>query len=239
MAKEPVLVIENLQAFYGDFQALWDVSLEVNEGEIVSIIGANGAGKSTLMRAICGIVHIGGGEIRYKGIRLNDLPAEEIVALGLSMVPEGRKLFPRLSVMENLKVGSYLPKVRSKSDQLVKTVFELFPILEERKNQLSSTLSGGEQQMLAIGRSLMSEPQLILLDELSLGLAPIVIKEVYKKIEEINQKGLTILLVEQNVKKSLEISHRTFVLCQGRVNLDGASCDLSETCVKDAYFGMV
>lgn len=239
MSAKPALTIENLQAFYGDFQALWDVSLEVYEGEIVSIIGANGSGKSTLMKTICGIVDVADGTIHYNGHLLNNLPAERIISLGLTMVPEGRKLFSRMSVLENLMVGSYLPSVRNKNDELLQNVFELFPILEERKNQLSSTLSGGEQQMLAIGRALMSEPKFILLDELSLGLAPIIIKEVYKKIEEINKKGITILLVEQNVKKSLEVSHRTFVLCQGRVNLYGDSCTLSEDCVRDAYFGLV
>lgn len=237
--QDSMLVVENLSVRYGDFQALWDVSIRVEKGEIVSIIGANGSGKTTLMKAICGILRPSQGIVRFCGEVITSLPAHRVVSLGITMVPEGRRIFPRLTVLENLLIGAYLPEVRKDREKTFEGIYELFPVLAERKDQIASTLSGGEQQMLAIARALMSRPKLLLLDEVSLGLAPIVIKEVYKKIKEINKEGITILLVEQNVKKSLEVSNRTYVLSQGKVRLEGKTGEITEEEVKKAYFGLL
>jgi len=237
--QDSMLVVENLSVRYGDFQALWDVSIRVEKGEIVSIIGANGSGKTTLMKAICGILRPSEGIVRFCGEVITSLPAHRVVSLAITMVPEGRRIFPRLTVLENLLIGAYLPEVRKDREKTLEGIYELFPVLAERKDQIASTLSGGEQQMLAIARALMSRPKLLLLDEVSLGLAPIVIKEVYKKIKEINKEGITILLVEQNVKKSLEVSNRTYVLSQGKVRLEGKTGEITEEEVKKAYFGLL
>ena len=237
--KNTMLAVKNLNVHYGDFQALWDISIEVQKGEIACIIGANGSGKSTLMRTICGLSQPTSGNITFKGEKIFGLKPYQIVSRGITMVPEGRRIFPRLSVMENLALGAYMPETRKKKESLLKSIFTLFPLLDERRKQLASTLSGGEQQMLAIARALMSEPTFILIDEVSLGLAPIIVKDVYRKVQEINQQGISVLLVDQNVKRSMEIARKTYVLCQGKVVLAGKSDQLTEDEVKKAYFGLI
>lgn len=232
------LVIENLNVFYGDFQAIRSVSLEVPQGSVVSLIGANGAGKSTLLKAVAGLLKPAAGRITYAEKDITGLPPDKIVAAGISLVPEGGRVFPRLTVLENLLVGSYTPKARKKKNALLEKVYELFPRLAERSRQLANSLSGGERQMLAIGRALMSDPQLILFDEISLGLAPRVIKDIYQKIKEINRTGTTVVLVEQDVKRSLKASQKSYVLLEGRVVLAGRSQKLSEEEVRKAYFGL-
>jgi len=239
MPEETLLKVRNLHTFYGGFQALWDVSLEVKPEEIVALIGANGSGKSTLLDTILGLVQPAMGSIEFDGKDITTLSPFQIVDLGISQVPEGRRIFPDLNVLDNLILGSYSRKARSKIEQNFKVVYELFPILEERKNQLAKTLSGGEQQMLALGRGLMSNPKLMLLDEMSLGLAPIVINSVYKALRKIRERGITILFVEQNVRRSLEEADRAYIMEAGRVVLSGDVADLrEEEKVKKAYFGI-
>jgi len=239
MPEETLLKVRNLDTFYGGFQALWDVSLEVKPEEIVALIGANGSGKSTLLDTILGLVQPAMGSIEFDGKDITTLSPFQIVDLGISQVPEGRRIFPDLNVLDNLILGSYSRKARSKKEQNFKMVYELFPILEERKNQLAKTLSGGEQQMLALGRGLMSNPKLMLLDEMSLGLAPIVINSVYKALRKIRERGITILFVEQNVRRSLEEADRAYIMEAGRVVLSGDVADLrEEEKVKKAYFGI-
>jgi branched-chain amino acid transport system ATP-binding protein len=232
------LKVNGLNAHYKDFQALRNVSLEVREGEIVSVIGANGAGKSTLLHSISGILVPTAGTIEFFGERINGLPAHETVARGLSMVPEGRHIFPRLTVYENLIMGSYIPKSRSRRSRTLGKIFDLFPVLEARRDQMGNTLSGGEQQMLAIGRALMSEPRLILCDEISLGLAPVIIKGIYRELKRINEEGITIVIVEQDIKRSLKAADYAYVILQGKVVLDGKPSSLQEEEVKKAYFGV-
>lgn len=232
-----MLKIENLAVHYGMIQAVHDVSLEVKPGEIVTLIGANGAGKTTILRTISGLIRPTTGQLLFEGNDLTKTAPQKIVAAGLSQVPEGRHVFAGLSVMENLEMGAYLRK-----DQGVKVdydqVFEKFPVLKERKNQDAATLSGGEQQMLAMGRALMSKPKLLLLDEPSMGLAPIFIKEIFSIIQEINAQGTTVLLVEQNAKMALSVAHRGYVLETGKIVLSGTGAELlaSEE-VKKAYLG--
>ena len=239
MPEETLLKVRNLDTFYGGFQALWNVSLEVKPEEIVALIGANGSGKSTLLDTILGLVQPAMGSIEFDGKDITTLSPFQIVDLGISQVPEGRRIFPDLNVLDNLILGSYSRKARSKKEQNFKMVYELFPILEERKNQLAKTLSGGEQQMLALGRGLMSNPKLMLLDEMSLGLAPIVINSVYKALRKIRERGITILFVEQNVRRSLEEADRAYIMEAGRVVLSGDVADLrEEEKVKKAYFGI-
>lgn len=239
MPEETLLKVSNLDIFYGGIQALWDVSLEVKPEEITALIGANGSGKSTLLDTISGLMHPTKGTIEFEGKSITNLDPFQIVALGISQVPEGRRIFPDLSVLDNLILGSYNHKARSKKEQNFKMVYDLFPILQERKNQLAKTLSGGEQQMLVLGRGLMSNPKLMLLDEMSLGLAPIVIDKVYKALREIRERGITILFVEQNVRRSLEEADRAYIMEAGRVVLSGNSADLrEEEEVKKAYFGI-
>ncbi|MEW6425709.1 MAG: ABC transporter ATP-binding protein [Bacillota bacterium] len=233
-----ILRIENLNVFYGDFQAIRNVSLEIPQGSVVSLIGANGAGKSTLLKAVSGLQKPAAGKITYSGADITGLSPDKIVAAGISMVPEGGRVFPRLTVLENLLVGSYTPKARKKRNTLLEKVYELFPRLAERSRQLANSLSGGERQMLAIGRALMSDPRLILFDEISLGLAPRVIKDIYQRIKEINRTGTTIVLVEQDVKRSLKASEKSYVLLEGKVVLAGRSKELSEEEVRKAYFGL-
>lgn len=235
---EVLLRVENLEVRYGDFLALSDVSLEVRRGSIVSIIGANGAGKSTLLKTIAGLLKPSRGRIFFAGRQINGWRPHEAVAAGVSLVPEGSRVFPRMSVLDNLLVGSYTPRARKKRDALLARVYELFPVLAERSSQLASTLSGGERQMLAIGRALMSDPSLILFDEISLGLAPVVIKDIYERIREINAEGTTVVLVEQDVRRSLKTSEISYVLLEGRVVLSGRSQELDEEQVKKAYFGV-
>jgi branched-chain amino acid transport system ATP-binding protein len=238
MTEEILLKVNHIDAFHGSFQALWDVSLTVKPGEIVAIIGANGSGKSTLLDTISGIVHPAKGSIEFEGNDISALEPFHIVDLGISQTPEGRRIFPDLTVLENLIVGSYNRQARSKRTQNLQRVYQLFPVLEERKPQLAKTLSGGEQQMLAIGRGLMSDPKLMLLDEMSLGLAPMLVNELYRVLREIRERGITILFVEQNVRRSLTEADRAYILEAGRVVLSGHAAELrEEESVKKAYFG--
>ena len=239
MPEETLLKVSNIDTFYGSLQALWNVSLEVKPEEIVAIIGANGSGKSTLLDTISGLMHPGKGSIEFEGKEITTLEPFQIVALGISQVPEGRGIFPDLTVLDNLILGSYNRKARPKKEENLKMVYGLFPILRERKNQLAKTLSGGEQQMLVLGRGLMSDTKLMLLDEMSLGLAPIVLNDVYKALRKIRERGITILLVEQNVRRSLEEADRAYIMEAGRVVLSGDVADLrEEEEVKKAYFGV-
>jgi len=239
MPEETLLKVSNIDAFYGSLQVLWDVSLEIKTGEIVAIIGANGSGKSTLLNTISGVIHPARGSILFEGKSITTLEPFQVVALGISQVPEGRGIFPDLSVLDNLILGSYNHKARPKKEQNLETVYELFPILRERKDQLAKTLSGGEQQMLVLGRGLMSDTELMLIDEMSLGLAPIVLNEVYRALRRIRERGITILFVEQNVRRSLEEADRAYIMEVGRVVLSGDVADLrEEEEVKKAYFGV-
>jgi branched-chain amino acid transport system ATP-binding protein len=239
MPRETLLKVSNLDTFYGGLQALWNVSLEVKHGEIVALIGANGSGKSTLLDTISGLIRPAKGGIEFEGKDITTLSPFQIVAHGISQVPEGRRVFPDLSVLDNLILGSYNPTARSKKEKNFNMVYELFPLLEKRKNQLAKTLSGGEQQMLALGRGLMSSPKLMLLDEMSLGLAPIVINNVYEALRKIRERGITVLLVEQNVRRSLDEADRAYIMEAGRIVLSGDVVDLrEEEEVKRAYFGI-
>jgi branched-chain amino acid transport system ATP-binding protein len=239
MPNKTLLMVSNLDTFYGGFQALWNVSLEVKPKEIVALIGANGSGKSTLLDTISGLIRPAKGSIEFDGKTITNLNPFEIVALGISQVPEGRRVFPELSVLDNLILGSYNRAARSKKEQNFNMVYELFPLLGKRKNQLAKTLSGGEQQMLALGRGLMSNPKLMLLDEMSLGLAPVVINNVYEALREIRERGITILLVEQNVRRSLDEADRAYIMEAGHIALSGDAADLrEEEEVKRAYFGI-
>lgn len=239
MSNKTLLMVSNLDTFYGGFQALWNVSLEVKPKEIVALIGANGSGKSTLLDAISGLIRPAKGSIEFDGKTITNLNPFEIVTLGISQVPEGRRVFPELSVLDNLILGSYNRAARSKKEQNFNMVYELFPLLGKRKNQLAKTLSGGEQQMLALGRGLMSNPKLMLLDEMSLGLAPVVINNVYGALREIRERGITILLVEQNVRRSLDEADRAYIMEAGHIVLSGNAADLrEEEEVKRAYFGI-
>ncbi|BBA08196.1 MULTISPECIES: ABC transporter ATP-binding protein [Streptococcus] len=234
----PMLKVENLSVHYGMIQAVRDVSFEVNEGEVVSLIGANGAGKTTILRTLSGLVRPSAGKIQFLGKEIQKLPAQKIVAGGLSQVPEGRHVFPGLTVMENLEMGAFLKKNREENQANLKKVFSRFPRLEERKNQDAATLSGGEQQMLAMGRALMSTPKLLLLDEPSMGLAPIFIQEIFDIIQDIQKQGTTVLLIEQNANKALAISDRGYVLETGKIVLSGTGKELaSSEEVRKAYLG--
>jgi len=238
MSERPLLKLDQVSVYYGDLCAVRDITLEVREGEIVSLIGANGAGKSTLLNTIMGLTHPKTGSIEFAGRRIERLETHDIIQLGLALVPEGRRIFPELTVYENLIAGSYTRRARQNKQKMLKRVYELFPILEERKKQLASTLSGGEQQMLAIGRALMTDPKMILFDEISLGLSPIVTLKIYETIKRIRSEGVTILLVEQNVRQSLAVADRAYVLKAGRIVLSGKTKDLrDEEEVRKAYFG--
>ena len=233
-----MLKVENLSVHYGMIQAVRDVSFEVNEGEVVSLIGANGAGKTTILRTLSGLVRPSAGKIQFLGKEIQKLPAQKIVAGGLSQVPEGRHVFPGLTVMENLQMGAFLKKNREENQANLKKVFSRFPRLEERKNQDAATLSGGEQQMLAMGRALMSTPKLLLLDEPSMGLAPIFIQEIFDIIQDIQKQGTTVLLIEQNANKALAISDRGYVLETGKIVLSGTGKELAASDeVRKAYLG--
>ncbi len=234
-----MLKLHNVQTFYGNIQALRDVSLTINSGEIVSLIGANGAGKSTTLMAICGINAVRSGEITFEGKSLCSLKPNEIVRLGISQVPEGRLIFPDLTVQENVELGAFLRKDKNAIQQDIEYVYGLFPILAERRRQTGGTLSGGEQQMLAISRALMARPRLLLLDEPSLGLAPIVIRQIFDIIKKINATGTTVFLVEQNANQALRVAHRGYVMENGRIVMeDSAEALLSSTEVREAYLGM-
>ena len=233
-----MLKVENLSVHYGMIQAVRDVSFEVNEGEVVSLIGANGAGKTTILRTLSGLVRPSAGKIQVLGKEIQKMPAQKIVAGGLSQVPEGRHVFPGLTVMENLEMGAFLKRNREENQANLKKVFSRFPRLEERKNQDAATLSGGEQQMLAMGRALMSTPKLLLLDEPSMGLAPIFIQEIFDIIQDIQKQGTTVLLIEQNANKALAISDRGYVLETGKIVLSGTGKELaSSEEVRKAYLG--
>ena len=233
-----MLKVENLSVHYGMIQAVRDVSFEVNEGEVVSLIGANGAGKTTILRTISGLVRPSAGKIEFVGNEIQKGPAQKIVAAGLSQVPEGRHVFPGLTVLENLEMGAFLKTNREENQANLKKVFSRFPRLEERKNQDAATLSGGEQQMLAMGRALMSTPKLLLLDEPSMGLAPIFIQEIFDIIQDIQRQGTTVLLIEQNANKALSIADRGYVLETGKIVLSGTGQELlASDEVRKAYLG--
>ena len=233
-----MLEVKNLSVHYGMIQAVRNVDFKVNEGEIASLIGANGAGKSTILKTLSGLIHPSEGEILYLGENIASTSAKKIVEKGLVQVPEGRHVFPGLTVKENLELGAFLRKDKEEIQKDMEAVFERFPILKERKDQDAQTLSGGEQQMLAMGRALMSRPKLLLLDEPSMGLAPIFIREIFKIIQEIQKTGTTVLLIEQNAKMALSISNRAYVLETGSVVLSGTGQELLESDeIQKAYLG--
>jgi branched-chain amino acid transport system ATP-binding protein len=234
-----MLAIDKLNFRYGDMQVLWDLDLTVNEGEIVTVVGANGAGKSTTLKNVSRLVSWASGSITFNGTDLAKHEPHEVVEMGIVQVPEGRKIFPEMTVLENLRMGSFIKSARPDRDANIDRVFQLFPRLKEREKQLGGTMSGGEQQMLAIARGLMANPKLILLDEPSLGLAPLLVKFIFDIIQEINKQGVTVLLVEQNVYQSLRIAHRAYVLETGRVVLTGGGEELlNNEHVKKAFLGM-
>jgi len=233
-----LLKICDLAVYYGDFEALHNISLQVEGRQLVSILGPNAAGKSTLLKAIAGLLRPERGTIEFNGETLNGLRPHEIVARGISLVPEGRRIFPSLTVLENLLIGSYTPRSRRQRDLALAKAHRLFPILEERSSQLGGSLSGGEQQMLAIARSLMSDPTLLLLDDFSLGLSPSVIKSVYRGIVEINEAGTTVISVDQDINRSLHAAHETLVIHEGKIALRGSGSTLTHQAVRKAYFGL-
>jgi branched-chain amino acid transport system ATP-binding protein len=221
-----LLQVKGISVFYGDVQALREVSLSVSSREIVSLVGGNGAGKTTMLKAISGLLRPASGSILFEDAEIHRLPAYRIVEKGLSQVPEGRRIFPRMSVLENLHMGSHVREARKRREETLGWVLHLFPVLKERSEQFGGTLSGGEQQMLAVARGLMCRPKLLLLDEFSLGLAPLVVREIFAVIQQINQQGTAVFLVEQNVQRSLAISHRGYVLENGAVVLQGEGREL-------------
>ena len=234
-----MLEVSNVDVRYGKIQALWDVCLDVNQAEIVALVGSNGAGKTTLVNTISGVVQPASGSVLFQGEQIDGLPSHEIVGLGISHVPQGGKVFPDMNVRENLEMGSYpLHAWKQKADTF-EQVFQLFPRLQERQNQLARTLSGGEHQMLAIGRALMSKPTLCIFDEPSYGLAPLLVKEMFRIIQSLREQGITILLIEQNVHQSLEIADRAYVLENGHISLQGNSDQLLQSdYVRKAYLGL-
>ncbi len=235
-----MLTLEQIDVYYGNIQALWKVSLRVEGGEIIAIVGSNGAGKSTILRSTTGLIKPRRGSITFDSSRIDGLSPDEIVRRGVSMVPEGRELFPRMTVRENLELGAaYIDRAYGQTTESLDWVLNLFPVLGERSKQQAGTLSGGEQQMLAIGRALMSRPKLLMLDEPSLGLAPLLVAGVFRTIRQINQEGVTVLLVEQNVRQSLTLAHRAYVLENGRMLMEGKGKELiADRHVKEAYLGL-
>jgi len=234
-----MLKVENINVFYGDLQVLWGVSFEVREGEILVLVGANGAGKSTTLKTISGILKPKIGSIHFKGTRLDLLPADRVISHGVVHVPEARRLFREMTVEENLVMGSLAPEAKKRRVETLAWVYELFPRMRERRKQLAGTLSGGEQQMAAIGRGLMALPKLLMFDEPSLGLAPILVEDVFNIVKKINGEGVTVLLVEQNVRQTLALCHRAYVLENGRVVLSGTGKELlNDDHVKEAYLGI-
>ena len=233
-----MLSVNNLQVHYGMIQAIKDVSFEVNEGEVIALIGANGAGKTTILHTVSGLLQPTKGSVIFEGQDITKVPAHKIVSLGMAHVPEGRRVFAQLTVLENLKLGAYTRKDKNEMEETLKMIYKRFPRLEERKNQTAGTLSGGEQQMLAMGRALMSHPKIILMDEPSMGLSPIFVEEVFKIIRDISAEGVTVLLVEQNAKKALNIADRAYVLETGNIILQGDAKKLmNDESVKKAYLG--
>ncbi len=233
-----MLEVKDLDVRYGDFQAINGVSLKVEEGTIVALIGANGAGKSTIMQTICGINRPSKGSIEFMGKSIGGLKPSKIAAAGLTMSPEGSHCFEKMTVQDNLLMGAYLCKSNKERLERLDKIYKLFPVLEEKKNQLSTFLSGGQRQMLAIGRGIMMEPKLLLCDEISLGLAPVVIKDIYAKLREIADTGVTLMIVEQDVNRSLKHSDYAYVILEGRVVMEGKSSELDPEEVNDAYFGI-
>ena len=233
-----LLEIKDLEVYYGMIQAIKGVSFQVQEGEVIALIGANGAGKTTILHTITGLLEAKRGSVIFDGKDITKTPAHKIVSMGMAHVPEGRRVFANLSVYQNLKMGAYTRKDKQEIEETLKTVYKRFPRLEERKNQLAGTLSGGEQQMLAMGRALMSHPRIILMDEPSMGLSPIFVNEIFDIIKEVSASGTTVLLVEQNAKKALSISDRGYVLETGKTVLEGNSEDLlNNDSIKKAYLG--
>jgi branched-chain amino acid transport system ATP-binding protein len=233
-----MLELKDVNVFYGQIQALRDINLHVQEGEIVTLIGSNGAGKTTTLKTISGILKPKSGTVTFEGKRLDSLKANDIVTVGISHVPEGRRVFMNMSVMENLEMGAYTRKDKAEIKKDYEDIFAKFPRLLERKNQMAGTLSGGEQQMLAIGRALMTRPKLLLLDEPSMGLAPLVVKEIFSIIKDINKKGTTVLLIEQNANMALQIADRAYVIQSGRIEMEGNACQLmNDDKVRGAYLG--
>jgi len=233
-----MLVVNNIDVFYGAIQVLYDVSLKVNQGEIVFLGGQNSAGKTTTIKTIIGLLHPKDGSIEYQGSRIDNLNAHEIVRRGIACLLEGKRVFPYLSVLENLQIAATTPEAKEKFSETLEEVYELFPILKERKKQLAGTLSGGEQQMLAIARSLILRPKLCIFDEISLGLSPILTAQLYKVIEKLKSRGLTLLLVDQNIRRALHICDRLYVMRKGRIVWEGLREEAKEDEIKKAYFGL-
>ena len=234
-----MLEVNNLNTFYGKTQALWDISIKVDDAEIVALVGANGAGKSTLLKTISGVIHPASGSINFAGDRIEMLQPHKIVELGLSHIPEGRRLFTEMTVHENLEMGAYPYTAWKKKEETAERIYEVFPILRDRARQMARTLSGGEQQMLAMGRGLMSKPKMCMFDEPSYGLAPRLMSEVFQIIQSLREQGITILLVEQNVSRTLEIADRAYVLENGRIEMEGTCVDLlKDDYIKKAYLGL-
>ncbi len=234
-----MLQVNDIDTFYGNIQALWAVSFNVNEAEVVALVGANGAGKTTLVNTISGLLRPTAGKVEFLGRRIDGLSSHVIVELGISHIPEGRMLFPDMSVRENLEMGAYTKRVWNQRKEILERVYELFPILQLRQGQLARTLSGGEQQMVAMGRGLMSSPKLCFIDEPSSGLAPLVVDEIFEIIKGLRQEGIAIFLIEQNVQQTLEIADRAYVLENGRIILEGNSeYLLQEEMIKKAYLGL-
>ena len=233
-----MLEVKDLEVYYGVIQAIKGISFHVEEGEVIALIGANGAGKTTTLQTITGMLNAQAGSIQFEGTELTKIPGHKIVSMGMAHVPEGRRVFAQLSVLENLKLGAYTRKDKTEIEESLKRVYKSFPRLEERKNQLAGTLSGGEQQMLAMGRALMSKPRIVLMDEPSMGLSPIFVEEIFNIIKEISAEGTTVLLVEQNAKKALSIADRAYVLETGKLVLEGDAKDLlNDESIKKAYLG--
>lgn len=233
-----MLKVTDLQVYYGVIQAIKGLSFEVNEGEVIALIGANGAGKTTILHTVTGLVEAKNGKVEFEGRDITKMPGHKIVSLGMAHVPEGRRVFSDLTVLENLKLGAYTRKDKNEIEETLKMVYKRFPRLEERKNQMAGTLSGGEQQMLAMGRALMSHPKIILMDEPSMGLSPIFVNEIFDIIKEVSASGTTVLLVEQNAKKALSIADRAYVLETGKIVLEGKADELmNDESVKKAYLG--
>nr|WP_330397889.1 ABC transporter ATP-binding protein [Lachnoclostridium sp. An169] len=233
-----MLEVRDLEVYYGVIQAIKGVSFHVDQGEVIALIGANGAGKTTILHTVTGLLSPKKGSIMFEGKDITKVPAHKIVSMGMAHVPEGRRVFSELSVYENLKMGAYTRKDRNEIEESLKNVYERFPRLEERKNQMAGTLSGGEQQMLAMGRALMSKPKIILMDEPSMGLSPILVNEIFDIIQAVSKSGTTVLLVEQNAKKALSIADRAYVLETGNIVLEGKAKDLLEDdSIKKAYLG--
>ncbi len=233
-----MLAIEKINVSYGDLQALWNVAFEVNQKEVVALIGPNGAGKTTTLKTVSGLLRPFAGEIKFEGAAMGKMPIHKRVEMGIGLVPEGRGLFPGMTVLENLELGAYTAKGRKSKEETLKQVYGLFPILEKRKKQAAGTLSGGEQQMLAIGRGLMSKPKLLLFDEPSWGLSPLLSKVIYEVIGQINSSGVTILLIEQNVRIALELAKRAYVIENGRIVNQGDSQNmLNDQHIREAYLG--